>query len=192
MKNPTLKNLILFLAVFLIGSALIYWGRIQSDKPAQISSQLVGQTAPAFELADQDGNLYSPDKLKDKNILLSFNEGLACYPACWDEMLALAKEERFAENNTVVLSVIADEKQSWLKAAGKMPELKQAKVIFDQGAKISRAYDMLTMPSAMHRGALPGHTYVLIDKQGIVKYVYDDIKMGKNGGKLLKEITRLK
>ncbi len=167
----------LFLAVFFVGFTLIYWGRLQSDKPIKISTSLLNSSAPAFELADRDGNVYSPDKLKGKNILLFFNEGLACYPACWDEMLALAKDKRFEENNTVVMSVVADKKEDWLGAIGKMPELEQAKVIFDQNAKISQAYGMLSMPSTMHRGTLPGHSYVIIDKQGIIKYVYDDIKM---------------
>ncbi len=192
MKKRSQKNLILFLAVFFIGFALIYWGRIQSDKPIKISTNLLNSPAPAFELADRDGNVYSPGKLKGKNILLFFSEGLACYPACWDEMLALAKDKRFEENNTVVLSVVADKKEDWLGAIAKMPELEQAKVIFDQDAKVSQAYGMLNMPSTMHRGTLPGHSYVIIDKQGIVKYVYDDIKMGKNGDKLLAEIKNLK
>ena len=125
------------------------------------------------------------------HVPLFFNEGLICYPACWDEMLALAKNKKFAENNTVVLSVVADEKEQWLKAIEKMPDLKQAKVVFDQGARISQAYDMLTMPSAMHRGTAPGHTYVLIDKNGVIKYVFDDIRMGKNEDKLLNEIKKL-
>lgn len=181
----------LFAAVFFVGFVLIYWGRIQSDKPIQISTDLLNKPAPTFELADRAGNPYSPEKLKGKNVLLFFSEGLACYPACWDEMLSLAKDKRFEENNTIVLSVVADEKEAWLGAISKMPELEQAKVIFDQNAKVSQAYGMLNMPSAMHRGTLPGHSYVVIDKQGIIKYVYDDINMGENGDRMIDEIKDL-
>ena len=39
--------------------------------------------------------------------------------------------------------------------------------------------------------ALPGHTYVLIDKNGVIKYVFDDIRMGKNEDKLIKEIKKI-
>lgn len=190
MKTKSKKNLILILVVIIIGSALIYWGREKSEVAEQASSPLLGQPAPIFELADKEKNIYSSDRLKGKNILLFFNEGLSCYPACWDEMLALAKDRRFEENNTLVLSVVADTPEKWLDAIKKMPELGRAKIVFDKDLTASRAYGMLNMPSAMHRGSLPGHTYVLIDQTGTVKFIYDDIRMGKNGDKLINEIKK--
>ena len=29
----------------------------------------------------------------------------------------------------------------------------------------------------MHKGTYPGHTYILIDKQGIIRFTYDDPTM---------------
>lgn len=191
MKATTKKNIALFLIIFIIGLTLIYFGRREEKIPAQNFNSLIGQTAPAFTLTDRDNNTYSLAELKGKNVLLFFNEGLICYPACWDEIVALAKDKRFAENNTVVLSVVTDPKEQWQKAIEKMPALAKAKILFDTNTSVSKAYEMLNVASSMHRGTTPGHTYVLIDKDGIIKYVFDDIRMGKNEDKLLGEIKKI-
>ena len=43
----------------------------------------------------------------------------------------------------------------------------------------------------MHPGSLPGHTYVVIDKKGIVRYIFDDPNMGIRNDQLVAEITKL-
>ena len=50
---------------------------------------------------------------------------------------------------------------------------------------------MLTLDSSMHYGSLPGHTYVIIDKEGIVRYVYDDPRMAINNDLLVAELGKL-
>lgn len=164
--------------------------------PANVSAvslnSLVGKPASEFLLTDRDGNVYSPDALKGRNVVLFFNEGLMCYPACWSQIVSLAKDERFKDKDTVVLSVVADSKDDWQGAIDKMPELAQATVVFDRGAAVSNSFGALTTPSSMHYGRLPGHTYVVIDKNGVVRYVYDDPTMAINNDRLLVEIQRIK
>ena len=46
----------------------------------------VGQKAPDFTLPDMDGNQITLSSLLGKNVILFFNEGLMCYPACVDEV----------------------------------------------------------------------------------------------------------
>jgi len=154
-------------------------------------NNLMGKPVPSFTLSDKDGNVYSSENLLGKNIILFFNEGLMCYPACWNQIAAFPKDERFSDDNTVVLSVVVDSKDDWRKAVSQMPELDAATVVFDQGAAVSKKFGVLTLPSSMHYGSLPGHTYIVIDKEGVVSHVFDDPNMALHNDKLAEEISRL-
>ncbi|MBI2099380.1 redoxin domain-containing protein [Candidatus Uhrbacteria bacterium] len=154
-------------------------------------NNLIDKPTPAFSLADRGGKIYSSDNLRGKNVILFFNEGLMCYPACWNQIVSLAKDDRFKNDKTVVLSVVVDSKEAWQKAVDKMPELAQATVVFDNGASVSRTFGVLATPSSMHVGSLPGHTYVVINKEGMVKYVLDDPNMGIRNDALAEEIKKL-
>lgn len=152
---------------------------------------LINKPSPDFTLADRDGKQYSLGELRGKNIILFFNEGLMCYPACWDQIVALAKDERFKNTDTVVLSVVVDPPAEWQKAVGQMPELAKATVVFDKDAVISKQFGMLTTASSMHYGSLPGHTFVLIDKEGIIKHIFDDPNMSIHNDQLVAELNKL-
>ncbi len=183
------KNIILVLGIIVIIVGLLIWGK--RNEPVDETSKLVGKPAPEFSLSDRDGKVYTLRSLKGKNVVLFFSEGLICYPACWDEMIALAKDNRFQENNTVALSVVVDSKEAWQKATNEISDLKQAAILFDTDKRVSEEYGMLKVKSSMHNGSTPGHTYVIIDKNGVVRFVYDDIKMGKNEDKLAEQIKKL-
>jgi peroxiredoxin len=43
----------------------------------------------------------------------------------------------------------------------------------------------------MHSGVNTGHTYFIIDKEGIIRFAFDDPYMGTRNDELLKEIERL-
>lgn len=148
----------------------------------------VGKKAPDFTLPDIDGNQVSLSGLAGKNVVLFFNEGLMCYPACLDQVAELAK---LNSDNTVAYSVVVDSPKKWVDAQDGLPYLKGAKVLFDAGAKISRMYDTLTLDSSMHRGVYPGHTYYLIDKDGMVRFTLDDPYMANRNDELVKEIEKL-
>lgn len=214
-KNNT-KTIALIAAVVLIVGALYYFGgRNKTSAPpiattpteattidpmhggaANISSaaaldNLVDKQTPSFSLTDKDGTVYSSENLRGKNVVLFFTEGLMCYPACWNQIVALAKDDRFKSSDTVVLSVVVDSKEDWQRAIDKMPELAQATVVFDNGAAVSKEFDMLRAPSSMHPGSLPGHTFVLIDKEGVVRYVFDDPQMAVRNDQIWAELAKL-
>lgn len=190
-KHKSKKGIIWTLVILVVGFSLIYLGRQDDNLPSQNFDYLIGKPAPTFNMTDLAGNVYTPEKLKGKNVVLFFNEGLICYPACWDEMLALANDTRFKDNNTVVLSVVVDSKEQWQTAINKLPELKQANIVFDENASASKSYGMLNVTSTMHKGQLPGHSYVVIDKNGVIRSVLDDIKMGKNSDQLISDIKKI-
>ena len=141
----------------------------------------IGKKAPDFTLLDMEGKQISLSGLSGKNVILFFNEGLMCYPACLDQVVELAKLD---SADTVVYSVVVDSSEKWVNSQKDLPYLKGAKVLFDAGAKVSRLYDTLLLPSSMHRGMYPGHTYYILDKAGIVRFTLDDPYMGNRNKEL--------
>lgn len=207
-KNNT-KTILIFAGIIVLMGALFYLGgRNRSSGPVAATgdshghntaakssvallNNLVGKPTPAFSFADRDDRIYSADNLRGKNVVLFFNEGLMCYPACWNQIVSLSKDERLKNNDTVILSVVVDSKNDWQKAIDKMPELALATVVFDNGAVVSNQFGALSTPSSMHPGSLPGHTYIVIDKEGMVRYVFDDPNMGIRNDQLIEELKKL-
>ena len=153
---------------------------------------LIGKPMPAIQLTDKDGKAYTTADFKGKDTVLFFNEGLMCYPACWNQMAAFGSDQRFNSDQIQAISVVTDSAKDWQTAIAKMPQLAKAATMFDAGANASRQLGMLTTTSSMHRGSLPGHTYVLIDKEGIVRYVFDDPNMAIANDMLAAKIAELK
>ncbi|KKQ67117.1 MAG: Alkyl hydroperoxide reductase/ Thiol specific antioxidant/ Mal allergen [Candidatus Daviesbacteria bacterium GW2011_GWA2_38_24] len=180
----------LFGAVFLL-SGSSNEGSSSNQAANTPINDLVGKPAPDFTLESYNGDKMTLSSLKGKNVILFFSEGLMCYPACWDQIAAFGKGQEFTDKNTVVLTIVNDPKNDWKGAIEKMPELAGATVLLDTDKKVSIAYNMLSLPSSMHKGQLPGHTYVVVDKDGIVRYVKDDVQMAVRNQELIAEIDKL-
>lgn len=185
------------IGIFLVGGLFILnrGPHVDGASSGQASpgaiGDLLGKPMPQFSLRDRNGVEYSSENLKGKNVVLFFNEGLMCYPSCWNQIVALAQDTRFQNENMMVFSVVTDNPNDWQQAITKMPELGYAKVLFDTSRTVSRPLGMLTTNSSMHYGSLPGHSYILIDKQGIVRYVYDDPRMAINNNIIFDELQKL-
>jgi len=157
---------------------------------ATVFNSLVGKSAPDFTLESYDGKKITLSELKGKNVILFFNEGLMCYPACWNQISAFGKDTQL-QSKAVVLNITADSKNDWKQAIDKMPELVQSTVLFDSNRQISQKYGVLTLPSSMHKGQFPGHSYAIIDKEGIIKFVRDDVQMAVRNQELAAEVDKL-
>ncbi len=155
-------------------------------------NSLVGKPMPDIQLSDKDGKVFTAADFKGKNTVLFFNEGLMCYPACWNQMASFGSDARFNSDTVQAISVVTDSAKDWQTAIAKMPQLAKATTLFDTGANASGRLGMLTTNSSMHRGSLPGHTYVVIDKDGVVRYVFDDPNMAIANDMLFGKIGELK
>lgn len=153
-------------------------------------SSLVGKAAPDFTLADYDGKKITLSAYKGKNVILFFNEGLMCYPACWNQIAAFGKDTKL-QSKAVILSITVDTQSDWKQAIDKMPELAQSTVLLDSSREISQKYGVLALPSSMHKGQYPGHSYVIIDKEGVVRFVRDDVSMAVRNNELTVELDKL-
>ena len=154
-------------------------------------NSLIGKPMPDIQLTDKDGKTYTATDFKGKNTVLFFNEGLMCYPACWNQMASFGSDERFNGDQIQAISVVVDSAKDWQTAIAKMPQLAKATTMFDANANASRQLGILTTASSMHRGSLPGHTYVVIDKDGVVRYVFDDPNMAIANDMLFAKIGEL-
>ena len=114
-----------------------------------------------------------------------------CYPACWNQVEQLGTDARFDTADTVAFSIVADSKEQWRRIESQMPQFKKAKILFDTDRKVSLAYGVLSLPSSMHPGSFPGHTYFVIDKEGIIRFFLDDPNMAIRNDQLVAEINKL-
>ena len=151
----------------------------------------VGKEAPNFTLYSFQGEKVSLDQLRGKRVILFFTEGVMCYPACWNQIVAFGKDNAFNNESSTVLIITVETKNSWEQAVKKMPELAASTVLLDSGASISREYGVLSLPSSMHKGQYPGHTYLILDKDGIVRHVLDDPQMAVRNDELKVELEKL-
>ena len=156
-----------------------------------IFNGLLNKPAPDFSLTSFDGTKYNLSQLRGKKVVLFFNEGIMCYPACWNQIAAFGKDKEFAAKNTVVLNINVAAKKDWAGAVTKRPDLAEGTVLLDTGGSVVKAYGVLTLESSMHRGQFPGHSYVIIDKDGVVRFIWDDPQMAVRNREILAEIAKL-
>ena len=153
--------------------------------------EAVGQKAPDFELESIDGTTVKLSDYLGKNVVLFFNEGSMCYPACWNQIAELGNDSRFDTESIVAFSVVGDSKGQWLGIVSKSTNLTKSKILFDTAKKVSSDYDVLFTASSMHKGSYPGHTYFIIDKEGIIRYTKDDPSMAIRNNELAAELGKL-
>ena len=198
MKSPNnIFIVVIIIAVLIVGGVMFAGGRnssassLQSNTPvielADMNS-LLNKLAPDFTLADKNGNAIKLSDLRGKTVVLFFNEGLMCYPACWNQMAQLSSDPRLNMETIESYSVVVDSVKNWGPAIKQMPELAKAAVLYDTDSTVSKMYGMLKGTSSMHYGIYPGHTYIIIDPSGIVRFVLDDPRMAINNDKLAEEI----
>ncbi len=211
-KTPVVTIVVVSVAVLALGYFLFKSSPDNKDNSARINqtastndhhggsamaansdqlNSLVGKPMPDIELKDKDGKTFTASDFKGKNTVLFFNEGLMCYPACWNQIASFGSDDRFNSSEIQAISVVVDSANDWKTAIAKMPQLAKATTMFDTGANASRQLGLLTTASSMHRGSLPGHTYVVIDKEGVVRYVFDDPNMAMANDMLFGKIGEL-
>ena len=184
--------MIVVASILIIGFALLM---SSNDKTAPSSpttlNDLVGKPAPEFSLKSYDGKSFTLSQLKGRKVVLFFNEGIICYPACWNQIAALGTDNRLNNNKIITLSIVPDSEDQWQEATKKMPELGKEVILLDQTKEVSQKYGMLSLASSMHKGQKPGHTYVVIGQEGIVRSTLDDPKMGIQNDELIKQLNKI-
>lgn len=119
--------------------------------------------APNFSLKTTAGTTVSLSDYRGKPVLLYFNEGAGC-AACTVQMAQIERDAAFQASGIAVLPIVMN------AAAEITPDLQQYGVktpyLLDDGSA-SKAYGALG--TGMHEG-LPGHGFVLVDKDGVKRW----------------------
>lgn len=195
-NNKTVLYIVIVTLAIVAVAFIVGSNRGNGSNPVPVgnitTSNLIGSKAFDFSLPDINGRTVKLSDLKGKNIVLFFNEGQMCYPACWNQIESLGNDARFNTTDTVAFSIVVDTPTQWEDIENQMPQFKKAEILFDVDRTVSSQYGVLSMASSMHPGNFPGHTYFVIDKNGIIRFFLDDPMMAVRNDQLADEINKLK
>lgn len=142
------------------------------------------RTAPEFTLADTDGAQHTLAEHRGKNVLLYFSEGAGCQ-SCIVQMGEIEKQaEAFADEDVVVLPIVMNTRDQI--TADMATYGVTTPFLLDDGTA-SEAYG--TLGKGMHAG-LPGHSFVLIDKEGQQRWYGEYPSMWLAPDELLDEVQK--
>lgn len=136
----------------------------------QVGDPGVGQMAPDFERPSASGDSYRLSAQRGKNALLYFHEGLGCAP-CWRQVFDIQKDlDRFhgaGVDEVVAISIdpLSAQRQHARVNGVTLP------VLADEDRSVSQAYDALSY--GMMGGASPGHTFILVGPDGVIRWRAD-------------------
>lgn len=165
--------------VVLLALTGIVTAMLLTSKP-QSSSAV--RSAPEFTLTDTAGAEHTLADHRGENVILYFNEGAGCQ-SCIVQMGEIEKQVKaFAAEDITVLPIVMNTREQILADM----ELNGVKTPFllDDGT-VSDAYG--TLGRGMHAG-LPGHSFVLIDKEGRQRWYGEYPSMWLDPRELLEEV----
>lgn len=164
--NPWLIALGALVAAGLV-AAFAVAGR--SSKSSTPDRALAGASAPGF--AEEDvvtGRPVTSADLRGRNVLLFFSEGVMCQ-ACFEQIQALQARAGDLSRRGLVLVNITTDPPSVLRQAAAAYGI-TTPLVSDEDRDMSRAYDVLGQ--GMHPDTA-GHTFVLVDSSGRVRWRRD-------------------
>lgn len=171
------------LAAWIGGLALLASVLIAMLLTSRPESSSTTRMAPDFTLTDTSGQRIHLADLRGQTVLLYFSEGAGCQ-ACLVEMAEIERSPSLANAGLRVLPIVMnsrDQITSDMAANGvKTPFL------LDDGT-VSRAYG--TIGKGMHAG-LPGHSFVLIDKNGTQRWYGEFPSMWISPADLMTEVRK--
>lgn len=128
------------------------------------SSSTATKAAPDFTLTDTAGKSVHLGDLRGHNVVLYFSEGAGC-GSCLQQMAEVEKAKAaFDAADVTVLPVVMNTREQIVKDMATYGVT--TPFLLDDG-RVAKAYD--TLGKGMHAG-LPGHSFVLVDKDGVQRW----------------------
>ncbi|NDK56563.1 peroxiredoxin [Pontibacter fetidus] len=148
----------------------------------------VGDKAPDFELVKPDGSVFSlKSQLKDKNVVLYFYPKDNT-PGCTKQACEFRDQyEVFKEQNAEVIGISSDSSESHddFERSHRLPFV----LLSDKDNKVRNLFGV---PRKF--GIIPGRVTYVIDKNGIVRYIFNSmtkpLEHVKNALEVLKSIEK--
>ena len=179
-RRSTMRTRLLIWGAALVALAGILAAMMYTSRPESSSATRV---APAFTLTNTAGQAVSLSDYRGKsNVLLYFSEGAGCQ-SCLVQMREIEKDHAaFARDDVTVLPIVMNTRGQI--TADMAANGVTTPFLLDDGT-VSKAYD--TLGKGMH-GGLPGHSFVLVDKQGTQRWYGEYPSMWLSPTDLLHEI----
>ncbi len=148
---------------------LVFFVPPSTNDNATIGRARVGDVAQDFRLPTADGRSISLSAYKGYPVLLFFSEGVGCDP-CWRQIVELQNSPELAGLKVSIIAVTVDPVDS-LQPIVEQWGIK-VPVVSDTSKKTASTYDTMNVGS-MHPGEKPGHTFILVGEDGVIKWRYD-------------------
>ena len=149
---------------------------------SQTTTATTSTTAPDFTMATTSGTSVTLSTLRGKPVLLYFNKGAGC-GACLMQMSSIEKNKAaFDALGITVLPIVMNSKAEITADMNRYGVT--TPFLLDDG-KASKAYG--TLGKGMH-AELPGHSFVLIDAQGVQRWYGEYPSMWLDPQALMTEI----
>ncbi len=154
-----------------------------AERPAP--GQRVSEVAPRFALPATDGTVKSLEGYRGRNVLLYFNEGVGC-DSCFTQMVQLeAHDDHLERVGVTVLPVVTNPPEMVASEAARFGI--RTPFLSDATKRTSAAYGVL---GTGHHADLPGHSFILVDGEGIIRWRGDYPSMFVSPDGLLSEVRR--
>lgn len=174
-RGPSRTKLLAFALIVIVAISVSSYVALTPKQSTQPGVKLVSSMtiAPDFTLQATSGGSFKLSDYRGKsNVLLFFNEGLSCQP-CLTQMQSLdVLNPEFKNLNIVPISITGDPLPvltQWAKSSGP----KYGMVLSDNSLQVSKMYDMLGPSVSMMPGMAPGHSFVLVSKDGSILWRHD-------------------
>ena len=160
---------------------------LTTDNRGSAGNRLKSGPAPAFAVNDVvSGRRLTSSSFKGRNTLLFFSEGVMCQ-ACLQQIQSLEDiSDQLAKRHLALVSITPDSPGQLRQAVAEY-EIRTP-LLSDESRRMSTDYDVLGL--GMHAD-MPGHTFILVDRRGMIRWRHDYKEMFVPTDKLLKAIPKI-
>jgi Peroxiredoxin len=157
-------GLLTIVAVLAVGGVLVaVTAATRNNEP----TSSIGTTAKDFTLPATDGRTVELSALRGHRVLLYFSEGVGC-DGCWYQMTDLEKHEtELAALDVRVLPIVVNDESDTRAEMARFGI--QTPFLTDTTKRVSTSYHAIGTSSSMHAN-LPGHTFILVDHDGSIRW----------------------
>ncbi len=168
----------------IVSTALSGMSNETANPASPDGASLVGRSAPDFTMPDTSGQEVSLASFRGSSaVILYFSEGAGC-EACIVQMKAIEqKQAEFSKAGFTVLPIVMNT-SAQIEADTASYAVKTPFLI--DGGTASAVYG--TLGKGMHEG-MPGHSFVVVDKDGVVRWSGDYPSMWLDPSELLSKAS---
>jgi peroxiredoxin len=183
-SHPARRVAIWTLCTFAV-VALFAVAYLSTGKRSSAGNRLASGPAPAFAAGDVvSGRPLSSHYFKShQDTLLFFSEGVMCQ-ACLEQIQSLERMSGQLTKRHISLVSITPDSPAELRQAAASYKI-HTPLLSDESRRMSMDYDVLGL--GMHAD-MPGHTFILVDRHGVIRWRHDYTTMFVPPAELLKAI----